>query len=279
MRLCPFVLTLAVALAACAPSRGDDAPGGLAADASVLADAGPPPFVDATPVLADGAPTPSFAAVYAHSAEALYRVDPDTLRVSEVAPFGFAGDIDRITDIAIDKAGNMVGISNTTLYAIDDATGACTYVADLDGFFNGLTYVPATGGEQLIAVAYDGSVFRLDPVTGASTRVGAYGEGIESSGDIVAVVGFGIVATVELPGEATDFLARIDPVTFEATVIGDTGVENLFGLGFWGDRVYGFSSRQRFVTIDVATGIAETIESGDVSWWGAGVTTLAPVID
>ena len=43
--------------------------------------------------------------------------------------------------------------------------------------------------------------------------------------------------------------------------------------------MFGFTSGQTFVLIDVTTGAASLVEAGDVSWWGAGVTTSAPVID
>jgi len=263
-------MTLALALAACASTNvsgqdPDGAPGAPDADTR--------PHVDARPA-------PTNAAVYAHSATELYKVDPDSYAVTLVAAFTFDTTPDEITDIAIDKDGNMVGISVDKLYTIDSDTAACTYVATLDSTFAGLTYVPAEGQEEaLIAAAFDGGVFKIDPVTGNSAVAGNFGGGLESSGDLVAVKDFGIVATVEVPGGTTDRLARLDPFTFQATVIGDTGYAKLFGLGFWKNQVYGFSANNEFVLIDVDDGSATVIENGDVSWWGAGVTTLAPIVN
>lgn len=228
----------------------------------------------------DSRPPPTNAAVYAHSANELYRIDPDDFGVTLVGTFSFDSATDDITDIAIDKDGNMVGISVTTLYAIDSDTAACTKIIDLDSAFAALTYVPTDGGEEaLLAGAFDGDIFRIDPDTGASTLAGNLGGGFEISGDLVAVKDFGIVATIEVPDGTTDRLARLDPFTFAATVIGDTGYAKLFGLGFWKNEVYGFSANNEFVLIDVDDGSAELIESGSVAWWGAGVTTLAPIIN
>jgi len=248
-------------------------------------DAGPdatPGTPDADPNRPDSQPPPTNAAVFAHSATELYHVDPDDFGVTLVATFGFAGDPDNITDIAIDKDGNMVGISVTTLYSIDSETAACTVVTALDSSFVALTYVPLTGGDEaLLAGAFDGSIFKIDPTTGVSAIAGNMGGGIEMSGDMVAVKDFGIVATVEVPEGGNDRLARLDPLTFNATIIGDadTGYTKLFGLGFWKNQVYGFSADNHFVLIDVNDGTAELVETGDIAWWGAGVTTLAPIIN
>ncbi len=234
---------------------------------------------DADPFRPDAAAPPSNAAVFAHSATELYRINPNDLSINLVGTFTFDQNDANITDIAIDKDGNMVGISVQQLYAIDLETAAATYIADLDNAFNGLTYLPTDGQETLVGVAFDGSVYRIDPITGASTLVGDYGGDLESSGDLVAVKNFGIVATVEVPEGGNDRLARLDPLTFEATIIGDTGFSRLFGIGFWEDKVYGFSENRHFVLIDVNTGNGQQVEFGDVEWWGAGVTTLAPVIE
>ena len=76
-----------------------------------------------------------------------------------------------------------------------------------------------------------------------------------------------------------DYLVRVNEQTGAATLIGPVGRDNVWGLGFWGNKVFGFSSLQGFMTIDPKTGQATTVPGGDtVTWWGAGVTTSAPVI-
>ena len=96
------------------------------------------------------------------------------------------------------------------------------------------------------------------------------------SGDIVAVEG-ATYATVAR-NTPDDWLVKVDPATGKATPIGATGVAGIWGLGYWKGKVFGFTSGNEFVLIDVNTGKARHVATGPVNWWGAGVTTLAPTI-
>jgi hypothetical protein len=212
-------------LAACGPSSGSDD------DDDVTGDAG---AADADPNRPDSAPPPENTFVFAHSSSELYKVDPDTLAVMLIGPFGWPSAADQMTDIAIDKNGYMVGISFDKVYAVNVDTAACSFLADLDRQFNGLSFVPAaeidpTGDEVLVASALDGSFYEIDPGTGASSLIGNYGGGLTSSGDIVSVRGFGTVATVKQNGIGNDLLARVAPTTGVATVVGDTGETDIWG--------------------------------------------------
>ncbi|HJZ85418.1 MAG TPA: hypothetical protein VKN99_09625 [Polyangia bacterium] len=231
-----------------------------------------------------GGGTAMVAAVYAHSDSTLYKVDPDSLAVTSVGLFQWpSNSTDQMTDIAIDRDGNMIGISFMSVYAVDKSTAACRLLSMLDRSFNGLSFVPGQGPdpsapEVLLAAALDGSVYRLDPMTGRSTPLGNFGGGLSSSGDLVSVTGFGTVATVKQSQPGNDFLARIDPATGTATVIGDTGFADVWGLGYWKGKIYGFTDGTQFVLIDPTTGAGSLVLSSSVAWWGAGVTTSAPVV-
>jgi hypothetical protein len=224
-----------------------------------------------------------FGAVYAHSADTLYKVDPDTLAVTMVGPFVWSTGTDQMTDIALDRTGNMIGVSFTKVYAVDKMTAHATFLANLSTQFNGLSFIPPAGPdpnlpEKLVGTTLDGSVWEINPMTGASTQFGAYGGDLTSSGDLVSVAGFGTVATVKHGTTGNDFLARVDPTTGVATVIGDTGFQNIWGVGFWKGRVYGFTDGMQFVLIDPNTGVATLQQASNVMWWGAGVTTSAPIV-
>ena len=277
-----FLMVVTVAVG-CGPSAGDDDVG----DDAGIGD-GNFPQLDSSWPWPDGAnpdATPGFTgAVYAHSSSQLYKIDPHTLDVTLVAPFDWPTALpDQMTDIALDKDANMVGISFDIVYSVNKDTAACTRLADLDRQFNGLSFIPGeevgTGQEILVGAALDGSVWRIEKSTGVSTQIGNYSGGFTSSGDIVSVKGFGTVATVKGGSGATDKLVRVDAITGVATLIGDTGVTDIWGLGFWEDKVYGFTDYNQFVLIDVDTGTSTLVKTGDVAWWGAGVTTSAPVID
>src|SRR5437899_1455945 len=72
---------------------------------------------------------PGQAAVYAHTANQLYKVDPDTYQVTMVGTFDF-GSFEEMTDLAIDANGNMVGVSFFAVYKVDPNTAHCTQLSN-----------------------------------------------------------------------------------------------------------------------------------------------------
>jgi hypothetical protein len=222
--------------------------------------------------------------VYAHSGSDLFSVDPQTLQFSRVGPFLIPGPqpkyLNTVTDIAIDRDGRIVGTTFDQLLEINGQTAECKPIAPLPPgrSFNGLSWIRTDAGEErLLATTLDGGVFRVDPVTGAATSVGTLGGGLRSSGDLVSVASYGTLVTVT--GPDSDLLARLDPDTGAATVIGDTGFQKVWGLGFWGDRVFGFTDTGQFILIDPKTGAGKLVDTITAyPFWGAGVTTSVPVI-
>lgn len=221
--------------------------------------------------------------MYAHSSSTLYKIDPDTLAVTRIANFGWPSGTDEMTDIAVDRNGAIIGVSETSVYRVDATTAACTVLSrSLQGSFNGLSFVPAdvvgaTGEDVLVGTrGDDGVVDRIDPMTGAIMPIGNMGGQFSSSGDLVAIAGFGTVQTTI--GASSDVLAKLAPVTFKATAAGATGFTDIWGLAYWKGKVFGFTEGGQFLTIDPTTGVATLVQSGGPAWWGAGVTTVAPVI-
>ena len=219
------------------------------------------------------------AKVYAHSATTLYQVDPDTLALSEVGPFAWPEGLEdeQMTDIAIDADRNMIGVSYGRVFSVDKATAECTYLADLSGNFNGLSFVE--GDETtLVGATLAGEWFTLDMETGASTLIGTYGDEMASSGDIVYIRDAGAYATVKHPDYDTNLLVMVEPSTGEAAIIGETGFIEIWGVGYWGGQIFGFTKSGEFILIDAETGAGELVETLDASFWGAGVTTIAPIL-
>ncbi len=232
----------------------------------------------------DGPRSDGEAYVFAHSSSALYRIDPDTLNITLVGEFDWPSFSDEMTDLAIDGDGRMIGISFGAVYEVDPVTARATLLSSsLPGEYNGLSFVPAealgqTGPDVLVGLeSTSGAVSRIDPLTGDTTVVGDMGGSFESSGDLVSVVGFGTVATAE--GGGNDTLVRLAPSTFLASALGGTGFGDLWGLGYWKNRVFAFSEAGQFVVVDVTTGAGTLVGSGSVRWWGAAVTTRAPVVE
>ena len=235
---------------------------------------------------ADGPGDVGVTYVYAHTSSELYRVDPDTLAITRVGAFQFSTGSDQITDIAIDKSGLLIGVSFTAVYRIDPGTAAATRLgAQLGGTFNGLSFVPAsvigeTGDDVLIGSRNaDGVIFRIDPQTGGATQIGNMGGGFSSSGDLVSVAGLGTFLTAD-NGTGPDRLVRLAPQTFAATQLGtDIGFAEIWGVAYWRDRLFGFTNGGEFITINPTTGAGTLVQAGGPAWWGAAVTTLAPVIE
>lgn len=275
-----LVLGTLVVLSACGPSgRNEDT-------------------VDAPPGGGEADAQPSLPAsrVYAHSGTRLYQIDTATLAPIEIGAMAGLGT-QSLTDLAIDKNDQMIGITLDKLYAIDGTTGAATLIRDLSASargFTSLSFVPAdlsdpNSADLLVSANSVGDVFSIDPVAGTATQLGSYGTvaagRIGSSGDLIGVRGLGIYATVNIGTDpmAQDYLARIDPATWAATPIGTgTGFNDIFGLGFWQGTIYGFVSTGaatgKIITIDPNTGAGTEIQSGAVRWYGAGVATDAPVL-
>jgi hypothetical protein len=264
-----------ISLVACGPGSrngtGDD--DGSGTDASTT-DAPSPPGGGGTTF------------VYAHTSSTLYRVDPDTLAITMVGDFVWSTGSDSMTDIAIDKTGMMVGVSATTVYAVDVTNAHATKLsAGLTGDFNGLSFVPAamlnqTGDDVLVATRNaDGAVFRVDPATGQTTQIGDMGSSFSSSGDLVAVAGFGTVQTAD-NGLSPDRLVTLAPQTFKATAIGtDTGFGDIWGIAYWKNKIFGFTDAGEFILIDPATGKGTLVQGNGPAWWGAAVTTVAPILE
>lgn len=295
----------ALFLIRCSAAGGDDPAGGAGSGG---ADAGHDVIGPAGSGggLVDAAPDPDSSAppvgeVYAHSDVTLYKLEPISKTVTVV------GDFDCLTstgnglgmwDIALNKDGVMFGSANgmstASLVRIDKTTAHCDVVVSASSLPNSLAFVPAgtLDPNQEALVGFDRSTYvRIDQATGAVWEVGSLnpnptGEMWESSGDIVSIIDDKTYATVKpnLGGTTygTDTIVEIDPVTGQAIrEIGNTGYYGLWGLGYWGGVAYGFSEGGELCQIDLATGQGVGIPipnlSGGLSFWGAGVTTAAPI--
>jgi hypothetical protein len=248
---------------------------------------------DAAVVQPDGTiTTEPDSRVYAHSGSKLYRVDTATLQPIEIGTMTGLG-VQSLTDLAIDKSDRMFGVTLDKLYTINSTTGATTLVTMMSVQGNpSLSFMPMDlnnpASDDILVTANDmGDVYKIDQTSGSATKIGSYGtfnnKKVVSSGDLIAVRGFGIYATVDVGTESQDYLARIDPANnYKATPIGGgTGYDKIFGLGYWKGTIYGFvsgSSTGQMITIDPATGAATEVQSGSVSWFGAGVATNAPIL-
>ncbi len=280
----------AVALAACGPGARNGDGTGDSGDAGIDATTTPD-----SPSTVDGPPSAEPSKVYAHTADTLYQLNDTSFAVTQIGTFtGLDGPL---LDLAVDKNDRMLGTTRGSVYSINSATAAATLLKALPTAAqnaSSLSFIPQTTGDDLLVTAnISGDVYSINPTTGAAAKIGSYGSGtggaITSSGDLFGVKDFGVYATVNVGNTSgsNDYLAKIDPANgWKATLRpNDTGFNNIFGLGFWGGKIYGFvddggaAGTGRVIEIDPGTGKG-TVMAGPspTRWYGAAVTTDAPII-
>jgi hypothetical protein len=250
---------------------------------------------------------PTNSRVYVNTETTLYYIDPGVSE--ELVTIGdFAGDCTADSgfyDIAVDEQGNLLGIAAEGLYTVDTETADCTRVfqfpPDPPHFFS-LSYVkgvdPAEPDvDKLVAAsAEDGEWVWInwpaENLPDIFIHLGYYDHPDyqwRSSGDIVSiqvdVATYVTYATLRCgnytdPGCTSDWLAEVDPETGDARIIGETGYQRIFGLGFWGDRLYGFTGDGEYIHIDVDTGVGTLVqEFTGQTFWGAGNTTIPHIVE
>lgn len=307
-----FALLLSTTLAACALTI---------AAACGPADTGPPPpifrdpdpggpkdagFSDAgtTDPGFDGGGTATAGRIFAHTSNTLFLFEPVKRTLTKIGKFSCLDAGDSVIDIAIDRTGAMFGTTFYDFISIDPISGACTVVksGSYKDYPNSLSFVPAgtvdPTKEALVGYQFDGvdatKYVRIDTTTGATSVIGNLNPPntatpYESSGDFVSLIQdanktYLSVKYINVPdgGAPTDFLAEVDPKTGAMKrIIGDTKHENLYGLGYWAGKAYGFASDGRVLEINVANGAATVVGAlppgeSALGWYGAGVTTQAP---
>lgn len=219
--------------------------------------------------------------VYGQTASALFRLNPVTKEVTNVGNFN--GCV-YVNDIAIDQGSNIYGVTGNQLVTIDSTTARCLVIAT-GAFPNSLSFVPPgvlSSGEML--VGYEGGDYvKIDPQTGVKTKVGQIGNGLSSSGDIVSVIGGKTFVTVKGPS-CSDCLAEVSPVTGAlVNNWGPIGYTDVFGLAFWGGKLYGFAADGTLFEVTLANGMASSTPIAIpnappmLMWAGAGSTTSAPL--
>jgi len=272
-RLALLTVGLLAAAAACADSTRDAYdPNGPAA----AADGG-------TFAMEASRPDPTGAGeVFGHSDNTLYRVDTVTRAVTEVGVFNGCTNVN---DIALDESSSIYASTATELFYVETNTGNCTRIAQ-GTFPNSLSFVPAgtlEADRETLVGFQGGDYVRIDPKSGVVTKVGAIGDGLQSSGDIVSAKGGKTFVTVTGKGcTDSDCLIEIDPKTGAlAHNWGPIGKTQVFGLAFWAGDLYAFTNAGELVLVTIDTGVLVAtpvpITNAPKTFRGAGSTTSAPI--
>jgi hypothetical protein len=244
---------------------------------------------------------PAAPLIYAHTKDTLYTFEAATKKVTEVGKLACLSATDRLLDIAVDGKGAVFGTTDEAFLSINPKDGTCTRIIAKDNLPNSLSFVPAgtleAGAEALVGYAFDTAnkavrYVQINTTTGAVTEIGLLNptsatKKYVSSGDVFSIANDANRAflTVHEDGVADgpDQLAEIDPKTGKIkSIVGNTLQADIYGLAYWSGKAYGFSGDGNVTEINVVTGVSNTVaklekDAVAVPWFGAGVTTAAPV--
>ena len=223
------------------------------------------------------------AAVYAHSATTLYKLDPDSKAVKVIGNFsGCSG----VVDIALDAKSNLYA-SASGIYLVDKNTAKCTSVGGGTFAGNSLSFVPAgtIDATKEVLVTYNGGQYmRVDIDKGTTTNLGSLPGGYSSSGDIVSVKGGGTYVSV-IGNGCSDCLLEVNPKTGAMVKNwGSLGTGRVYGIAYWAGVVYAFNEAGQIWEVAfsgdklVTKELPIPMKPSGLAFWGAGSTTVAPVV-
>ncbi len=235
-----------------------------------------------------GGGPPAAGQVYAHSSDTLYELEPISRTFETI---GVMENCNVVTDIAVNAQDQIFGVAafeegdsgvKHGLVSIDPVTAKCTLV--VEGMFaNALSFVPkgVLDPDKEILVTVQGARYvSIDPDDGTITEIKA-SLGYSSSGDVVSVKNGGTYWSVNNFDDGMDDLVQFDPTTGEVIKNwGTLGHDRVYGIGYWGGVVYGFSAdgamfQIRFEGDEIVT---EIVEATEIEFYGAGSSTIAPVV-
>jgi hypothetical protein len=189
---------------------------------------------------------PTFASrLLSTTAPEIGSVDPTTGAFSPLADTSTA-----YTDIASSPSGDLFGVSSDSLYQVDPATGGSSRVGSLGTFVN-MNSLAFTPSNNLYAAGGSG-FYSINTATGAASLV-ANIPGFNSSGDLLYDDASGrFFATSN--SAAKDSLYSIG-LNGDATLIGNVGFDNVWGLAIANGTLYGYTSNRLQIIINPTTGV------------------------
>lgn len=208
--------------------------------------------------------------IYINTGDELWGFDPVALSATFIGSFedawGALGD--SMTDIAIDLSGNMYGVTFSNLYRVNPATAEVTMIGATDESLVGLTFL---SDGRLVGAG--SSVVVVDTSSGRFTSTIVAAGRYSTSGDIVGLPD-GNLYWATTSGSGNDDLTVVNPTTGTTTRRGSIGTSSVFGMAWYDDTLWGFTSGSYALAIDSATGRSTPSRVRGV-WYGA---TTNPVV-
>ncbi len=204
----------------------------------------------------------------ADASSALFVVDATSGAARRIGDTGVRG----MSDIAFTPSGKLYGVTFTQLYRLDPRTGRATPIGT--GLGMGSVNALASDSHGRLYVASTNGDFGVVAIgTGRATRIGSYGAGLGSSGDLAFARDGTLYATAQSSGGQV--LLRVDPATGVASVRARLALRDVYGLAFGPNGKLLGASRGNatpavLVSIDRRTGRTKRIGpiSGAQGMWG-----------
>jgi hypothetical protein len=222
--------------------------------------------------------------IYAHSSGNLHTVDVATYAVAPVGAFQYESHPGSMTDVAIDRSGQLFGVTFNDAFVCNPTTAFCYWLGGLPNSYNGLTWVPAgtvlPDKDALIGITTGGQWYHLKLMNGMinAVQLGQYGNGLTSSGDSFSIEGVGTFAAVNKGGAPGTVIISVDPKTGASTgeLATLNGYFSVYGLAGWEGLILAFDSSGQMIKVDPMTKVVTPLGNKGVGWWGAGVGTVLP---
>lgn len=199
----------------------------------------------------------------------LYTIDSTTGTATLVGSIGYAD----VTDVAF-RDNVLYGITFSKFVAIDPATGIGTLIGSLG--YSGMNALAVSDSGVFYAASTSGTFININEETGSGIYIGDFGSGLDSSGDMAFANDGTLYASINRSGYTTDWLATIDLQSGQATLIGNFGYSDVWGLSFLNDQLYGVTSTGSVLQIDMVSGVGTEIGSNAINF--GGLTTSPDAI-
>ena len=278
--------------------KGGVADSGVADDQFVWPDA---------PKQPDGVKVSDPRMMYAHSREELYAISPSDLVLTLKGTFTFDKAIPTnersVNDIAMTGDDRLFAITKTYIYEVDVKTVKATKVAQVNAGGTAPPLVALTFEKSglLLGSDIDGALYRIyysgagGKAKGTVETLGTYGQGLGSSGDLVAISDgtiFGVSHKGSVATADDNIMIKVRlPTGGSANNLASPGCKlghgKVWGLAFWAGTIYGFTRGDnkdgKMLSIkpdggDVTkTCTVKVIKTYPYEFWGAAVSPLAPI--
>ena len=161
----------------------------------------------------------------ADASSAVFLIDAKSGAATRIGDTGVRG----MTDIAFTPTGKLYGISFSQLYSVNPGTGRAMPIGTGLGMGN-VNALASDARGRLFVASTSGDFGVVSIGTGRATRIGSYGQGLASSGDLAFAPDGTLYATAQSSGG--EVLLRVDPATGAGSVRGRVALPDVYGLAF-----------------------------------------------